>query len=190
MRFWLFILILWFPSVNIAQEPSAKFIHSDIGLNKIIYFKDLSEKQGQIISWKWNFDDGFFSNAQNPQHRFSYYGEYNVCLTIKAKNGYIDTYCKTLNIRNQSDISDIIKIYPNPSTTGLIKIDIDSAVGGAEIYTITVFDMIGNVIKQFKTSPKITEKYTIDLTNYPDGKYFINISSDNFNVTKAISVNR
>lgn len=187
MRVWLSILILCIQIVNIAQIPVAKFTHSDIGLNKMIYFKDLSEiKQNKLISWKWDFDDGYISNEQNPQHQFNYCATYNVCLTIKAENGYIDTYCRVLDIQNGDE--NPIKIYPNPSTTGIIKID--PALGCAEIYTITVFDMIGKSIKQFKTSPKISEKYTIDLTNYPDGKYFINISSENFNVIKAITVNR
>ncbi|MEM7105432.1 MAG: PKD domain-containing protein [Bacteroidota bacterium] len=51
-------------------------------------FTDLTiPGNGDIISWDWDFDDGFGSDEQNPVHLFNQAGIFNVSLTIIDENG-------------------------------------------------------------------------------------------------------
>ena len=52
-----------------------------------VQFTDIS--QGNISTWEWDFDnDGVpDSNLQNPQHIYSYPGNYTVCLTVSGSSG-------------------------------------------------------------------------------------------------------
>ncbi len=45
-------------------------------------FTDMSEQQGQLNSWAWDFGDGTISNEQNPCHTYSAVGDWNVSLTV------------------------------------------------------------------------------------------------------------
>ncbi len=58
-------------------------------------FTDLST--GDMISWYWDFGDGFFSQEQNPFHTYPGPGTFEVCLTITG-NDCSDTYCNTIVI--------------------------------------------------------------------------------------------
>jgi hypothetical protein len=53
---------------------------------RIIEFKDLS--YGNITSWKWDFGDGTTSTEQNPTHKYSAFGMYNlVVLNVSGPDG-------------------------------------------------------------------------------------------------------
>lgn len=57
-----------------------------------IYFKDQSQATIKpIISWTWNFGDGYFSNIQDPVHIYSTGGTYNVLLVSQNIKNCIDT---------------------------------------------------------------------------------------------------
>ncbi len=45
-------------------------------------FTDMSEQQGQLNSWAWDFGDGTTSTEQNPCHTYSAAGDWNVSLTV------------------------------------------------------------------------------------------------------------
>ncbi|MBK8297084.1 MAG: PKD domain-containing protein [Saprospiraceae bacterium] len=65
-------------------------------------FTDLSAYE--VTDWEWNFGDGMVSTLQNPLHRYSQKGVYDVCLIAKNKNG-ADTLCKTLNVNQNRNIA-------------------------------------------------------------------------------------
>lgn len=56
-----------------------------------VQFTDLSSSDDTIVSWQWDFDNGRFSSAQNPQHVFGVAGSYDVKLTITTARGCIDS---------------------------------------------------------------------------------------------------
>jgi PKD repeat protein len=60
-----------------------------------VMFNDLST--GEINSWDWDFNDGYFSEEQNPTHLFENNGIYNVCLTVEGPIGS-NTVCQEVNI--------------------------------------------------------------------------------------------
>ncbi|MCF8372836.1 MAG: PKD domain-containing protein [Bacteroidales bacterium] len=65
----------------------------------VFLFDDLSTGNN-IISWYWDFGDGFTSTLQNPQHGFFNLmpAQFVVCLTILTSDSCTDTYCDTINI--------------------------------------------------------------------------------------------
>lgn len=44
-----------------------------------------------VSSWAWNFGDGSTSTSQNPTHKFTVEGNYNVTATVTDSNGLTDT---------------------------------------------------------------------------------------------------
>jgi len=74
--------------VVISPAPLAQFTADTACLGTPTHFTDLSiTPVGNIISWLWNFGDGFTSNLQNPEHTYVNWGVYNVSLTVTNSNG-------------------------------------------------------------------------------------------------------
>ncbi len=81
--------------------PKANFFSNDtLGCEpSIVNFTDISVPQSApILSWYWNFGDGYSSALQNPTHTYSQ-GNFTVYLTVKDANGcsdflFIDQYIK------------------------------------------------------------------------------------------------
>ncbi len=76
-------------------KPVANFTSSpDNPLNSsIIHFTDTSaDSDGSIVSWWWNFDDGYYSDLQHPVHCYYNNGIYTVNLTVTDNKGGTGTY--------------------------------------------------------------------------------------------------
>jgi PKD repeat protein len=81
------------------QPPVADFIFAPENptVNEDVYFTDIStDPDGIIVSWWWNFGDGYYSDLQNPVHRFYLVGTYDVELTVTDDDGLIGTIQKTI----------------------------------------------------------------------------------------------
>lgn len=120
-------------------------------------FNFLDSSSTDIVSWYWDFGDGFMSTLQNPEYTYSNYGSYEVCLTINSPYGCIDTYCDSItttlsnNPINQNENS-ISLLYPNPVTDRL------------------------NINLHFETNPKI-KIFTITGAIVPTTIYFKQFSN-------------
>ncbi len=82
----------------------------------------------------------------------------------------------TKNYVGLSDIgkNELITIYPNP-TTGIFTIQ------GKGIQSIQITNISGQIVKQLTIN---NEQFTIDLSNYSKGIYFIKIQIDNKKISK------
>ncbi len=49
------------------------------------------DPDGHIVTFTWNFDDGFFGAGRTPNHVYSHSGTYQVTLIVKDNNGVEDT---------------------------------------------------------------------------------------------------
>ena len=67
---------------------------------------------GNIVSWEWDFGDGFLSSAQNPQHTYTNLGNYNVTLRITNSFGCFKTLAKTNYIKLSGVQSDFTNTSP------------------------------------------------------------------------------
>ncbi|WP_159038638.1 DUF4886 domain-containing protein [Brumimicrobium mesophilum] len=92
----------------------------------------------------WNFGDGQTSTLENATHTYTSNGTFEVVMYSSAK-------CQTDSVKQDVTISTLgvfleelsaINVYPNPSSNGMINIDLN----GLETYT--VFTLLGKEIYQ------------------------------------------
>ena len=83
-----------------VEEPPPCFAGFDAVLDSTANtqneFSFYDTSTGEITSWQWDFGDGSTSNEQNPVHKFSNSGNYNVCLVVESLTGCTDNYCETI----------------------------------------------------------------------------------------------
>ncbi len=89
--------------VRTSEGPHAKFVFDAGGqanpfAGEIVQFYDLSTAgSAPITDWAWDFGDDGVSTEQNPAHRFTQKGEYNVSLTVTSQYG-TDTKRETVSV--------------------------------------------------------------------------------------------
>jgi hypothetical protein len=135
-----------------------------------------------IYTWSWG--DGTFDHTAYPTHTYSAAGFYTICLTIQ--NGVCtSTYCDSSYLQkgpnsiisvevipgtsgiNSYELSDQIKIYPNPVAD---KLTIESP----QRATIEIFNMEGQVIKIIASN----NKAIINVSTLPNGLYFVKVKTE------------
>ncbi len=77
-----------------------------------------------------------------------------------------------------------VRLFPNPTTNGIVTLDIANLSGKT---AITVYDIIGNNIFSTETS---SAQQLIDLSNQANGSYFVSIKNAKEVITKKIIVNK
>ncbi len=78
--------------------------------NQLLHFSHkIIDGSDVIVSYLWDFGDGYTSNEQNPEHVYLNPGMYVTCLTVIFDNNCQSTYCDTLVIRNP--ILDTLQNY-------------------------------------------------------------------------------
>ena len=84
---------------------------------------------------------------------------------------------------NQLVLSNIVSVFPNPSK-GIFQL-----AGHDELqnFKIMVTDIVGEKVLETKTS---TSKTEIDLSNQPNGVYFLHVSSEKGSLAKKIIINK
>jgi len=88
----------------------------------------------------------------------------------------IQTICSSVTKVNEETIKEQLLIYPNPSS-GLYTINLESSVNDDAV--INVFNLLGEKITNQKVKTKFgVNKYQLDLTNAPDGIYFVTLNSN------------
>jgi len=91
---------------DVVDAPSATFTYNNQNTDFNFSFEDRS--LGEVESWLWDFGDGNISIVQNPNHEYTQFGSYEVCLTATNAAGS-DTYCET------------VCVLPDPVTSELIN---------------------------------------------------------------------
>jgi len=82
-----------------TNPPAADFSYAVS--KKVASFKDLSaDSDGSIVSWLWDFGDGYTSTKQNPKHRYVKFDSYKVTLTVTDNNGGTNSRSKTVSVTN------------------------------------------------------------------------------------------
>jgi PKD repeat protein len=86
-------------TVTVSQLPVANFTADTACLGAITTFTSTSVANApSIITYAWDFGDGFFSALPNPTHIFTSYGIKNVILTVTNSNGCIKDTTKQVLI--------------------------------------------------------------------------------------------
>jgi len=79
---------IWSFTTAANQAPVIENVTYELGMEGWIYFNLIAEDpDGEIVSYYWDFGDGYISSEQNPSHQYSAEGEYNGELTITDDYG-------------------------------------------------------------------------------------------------------
>jgi hypothetical protein len=90
-------------SFSVQENQLSQFSH------KVISGSDM------IVSYSWDFGDGYTSNEENPEHVYLGSGTYTPCLTVVFDNNCSATYCDTIIIRNP-----VLDTLQNYGLSGLV----------------------------------------------------------------------
>jgi trimeric autotransporter adhesin len=81
-------------------------------------------------------------------------------------------------------VSNIVNIYPNPSS-GIINLQLNSQ----EKASVVIYNSLGAIINQVDADGSVS-KLTFDLSAQPNGVYFVRFSSASGTAVKKVSINR
>jgi PKD repeat protein len=140
-------------------------------------------------TYSWDFGDGTpISTLANPNHTYTANGTYNICLSVADSTGCTDVSCQQVTILSTGmgqDFNSLVSIYPNPSSSGIITVDLGKLnEKGAKI---EVYDIIGNMVyERLVISNNNIDKYVVDLSTQAAGNYFMSIQTDAGMTTRRI----
>jgi hypothetical protein len=165
------IAILSIPSLTIIDALSyegdcpAPFIEGTglpIGLSDTVVVDSIN---GHYIS-VGRYPDGTDSNNNSADfHR--------MCISPGSSNLNTDVNCAQVRGIERPDNAVSIVMYPNPSHG---QLNIDFGKDGVRNATISVYNILGNEL--YSTSAKsISSIYSLDLSDFTNGVYFIKVSS-------------
>jgi PKD repeat protein/sugar lactone lactonase YvrE len=122
----------------------------------------------------WDFGDGTSSTEENPIHNYTSKGSYTVSYTALSDFCGSSVFTETVKVSGKST-SEIIDIYPNPSTGSFtILINPDAPLLGA--INILINGTSGQYLYSGTFNPNMVTSY--------DGNYYIDVNIDHF--TKGI----
>jgi len=93
------------------------------------------------------------------------------------------------DIINESFLSNLISIYPNPANNTL-NIEIDKDYLSKTDINIYLYDVIGKLMKEINNNDIINNIIQINLTSFADGIYYLNIQTSDGSMVKKIVIQR
>ena len=167
-----------------------------------LYIVNNSTGTTSTTNYYWTFGDGSSSTAQYPIHQYATFGLYELCLTISdSSSGCSSTHCDSIGLDSagnllkkdgfgitvvdEKDLLSVPKIdaiqgvsvYPNPST-GLYTVSVN--MKASEKLSISATNSLGqNVLSQEFNTQSGANTLTLDMTEQPNGIYFINLRTGN-----------
>ena len=136
-----------------------------------IQFIDKStDLDGTIMSWHWDFGDGYTSSEQSPTHVYTIGGTYQVMLKVTDDDN--DIGIKTLYITMEEEFAIL---------QGIIKTSEETPVDNATLY---IYDVNTATLLRI-TKTNTTGMYTI--SNIPPGIYDIEVRKEGYYINKKTS---
>lgn len=173
-------------TIHITEKPA---IQSGFTIDSIecplFVFTD-SSTGGSGLTYLWDFGNGITSTAQNPQHNYqpSGNGQYLVQLIVSDGCGS-DTSSYLLNVTcltsNETWVENNFAVYPNPADQ---KVVISSKINFTDL-AIEMFDEQGRLV--LEVAEVLEREFDLDVSNQPNGIYFLHLrSSENLGVVKLV----
>lgn len=86
---------------DVTNSSTSFFTYFADSMTSTGHFKNKS--LGNIVSYYWDFGDGYTSEHKNPSHTYADTGYYAACLTTTSASGVQKTYCDDVRIGNALD---------------------------------------------------------------------------------------
>jgi|ERR1700757_740979 len=157
----------------------------------------LPSYSSQINNAIWSWGDGTSTVGLYPSHTYSTAGKYTICVTAYTSCGDSASYCQndsvyrlanstssnmvyvtvvngTTDIPTFNTQNSTLHIYPNPANN---KITIDAN----DVTDVKLFDVLGKQIIATKTND-------VDVSNFNDGVYFIQVQTKQNTTTQKIII--
>lgn len=156
--------------------------------------------------YHWDFADGTSSTLASPSHTYTADTVYNVCMKIYLASGDSCIYCHeigkdylgniyrnpgfAINVTHANSIAGIsqnladknnITVFPNP-TSGIFTI-----ISKENEYKLIITNVLGEHVYQSEIK---NPKAEIDLSKYPAGIYFINITTEKGTAIQKLIINK
>lgn len=151
--------------------------------NEIISFTDLShDYDGNIVSWRWEFGDGFTSFRRNPEHTYDSPGRYKVTLTVTDDGGQ----------KNTRDNHVTVSSLPTPSENYTLLVYVSSDNKPVNDATVTIDNNGQHTLTDNNGSARFTVTYgihniTVSKEGYKTGRKEVFVSRD---VAVTVSLER
>ncbi|HEX2898359.1 MAG TPA: PKD domain-containing protein, partial [Bacteroidia bacterium] len=156
---------------------------SNTGAFPLIQFTDLTA--GAPIGWTWDFGDGGSSNLQNPSHTYAAPGNYMVCLMVDDGCS-TDTTCKTVDVSVGMDSpgSMAVEVSPNP-TSAQAWLRWTATMDGSATLKVATADG-----RQWWVADGLVSPYRMDVSAWPQGMYFLELTAGSVHVVRRFVVQR
>ncbi|HLP53246.1 MAG TPA: T9SS type A sorting domain-containing protein [Chitinophagales bacterium] len=174
--------------VIVGAIPVADFTFNTPQLGYKVQFTDASSYNP--YAWVWSFGDGGGSLNQNPLKTYTTNAVFNVCLTATNSFGTSPQVCKDVTVFgvgiNDPELEQQISMFPNP-TNGKVSINFQGDV--TRQMTVSVYNMLGEVVVNPTTYKAGTTNMTFDVSNVANGVYLVKIQNDKSTAIKQLTVN-
>ncbi len=109
---------------------------------------------------------------------------FTYCGDINMKTcAHLDSVCITTGINKYTDLN-LVNIYPNPSREGIFNVQ------GNSTSSIEVYNMLGESVFKMDAKWVASKGNKLDLTNMPNGMYFLQLKTGTEMVTRKIVINK
>ncbi|MDX2172122.1 MAG: PKD domain-containing protein [Bacteroidota bacterium] len=163
-----------------------------------------------VTSATWIWGDGTTSNTLYTSHQYLASATYSICLNVTTLCGTTSFSCANYFIYKSNSNNTMIninvvpptttvtalatntteentfEIYPNPNK-GVFEIKLKNSINDAKIY---VFNILGNLVFESVQDVYSNSQKNINISNVPNGIYFVKIKCDDFDLTKKIIINK
>jgi PKD repeat protein len=174
--------------IDLSGPPSASFQGTPGSGTAplVVSFVDTSSDDGGIVSWNWNFGDGFTSTQQHPTHVFRA-GTWNVTLQVADAAGNIATANQSITVADAGN-PVIQAIAPEVVNIGAVVGDFTLIVDGAAFVNGAVVQFNGaNRTTTFVSATRVTATITLaDVSAV--GQFPITVTLPSSAVSNAINL--
>lgn len=134
-----------------------------------------------IVDYHWDFGDGNTSSEASPIHTYLEDGTYNVKLLVSndcsADSADLNIFILPNNtgIDDLNNLNNLLDIYPNPVAGDYITIELNGNGVNNQLQTITVMNVLGQVVDVVNTNNKSIFSY--DISKLAHGVYYFKIEN-------------
>lgn len=135
---------------------------------------DISSSNSQILSYFYDFGDGYTSTSMNAVHDYTANGTYQICLTITTADSCTSTYCTTVVVNCLSGLEEGVLsnsfVSPNPAQNKLTL-----HLEQAQDIRFRILGMNGAVYAQGVRPAQLAHQFELD--GLSQGMYLLEIEA-------------